>query len=244
MCGRFVQHAEPSAYASRYAASDRSAPVDGGTAARGSTGGLTGAGGYNVAPTQRVLALRTGADGSRELVRLRWGLVPAWSRGPDPRYSMINARAENVHERPAWRGPWRGRRCLIPAEGFYEWRRTAQGRQPHLIHRADGAPFCMAGLWDRWQDPAGDVVIESCSILVTGANDLIAPLHDRMPVILAVGQYADWLDPACQEHTRRRGWLVPAASAGWVSHPVSPAVNNPRNDGPHLLQPLSAATDA
>ncbi|MFE8032843.1 SOS response-associated peptidase [Thiohalocapsa marina] len=229
MCGRFVQCTDPDTLAEHFgldrvcAASPR----------------------YNVAPTQSVLAIRAEPAGvtRRELVQLRWGLVPAWSKGPDPRYSMINARAESVAEKPAYRNSFRQRRCLIPADGFYEWQTRADGKQPFLIRRADEAPFAMAGLWEQWQgddgqEPGGRV-IDSCTIIVTDANALLAPIHDRMPVILDPADYALWLDPGMQDRQRLQALLQPVDPTGWIAYPVSRAVNSPANDDPRLLDPVS-----
>ena len=231
MCGRFVQFSDPELYVSRYAV-DVPCEVDGPR--------------YNVAPTQAVLAIRAEADGRRALVPLRWGLVPHWSKGIDARYSMINARAETVHQRPAYRDAFRRRRCLIPAEGFFEWQTQPDGKQPHLICRDDRAPFVMAGLWERWRDPAAPdgPTLESCTIIVTDANALIAPLHDRMPVILPDAAHADWLDPSLDDRDALRALLRPLDPAGWTRFPVSRAVNNPRNQGPELIEPLAASPAA
>ena len=177
MCGRFVQHSDPEVYASHF---DLDAICE--ATPR-----------YNVAPTQPVLAIRKTEAGKRELVPLRWSLVPSWSKGPDSRYSMINARAETVNSKPAYRNAFKHRRCLIPAEGLYEWKAGKTGKTPFLIRRDDREPFAMAGLWERWRGE-DEQVIESCTIVVTDANDLLRPVHDRMPVILAPADYAGWLD--------------------------------------------------
>ena len=226
MCGRFVQHADPEIYASRYDAEVLQAlPARTGQ-------------GYNVAPTQRVLAVRTADGRERELAPLRWGLVPHWSKGPDERYSMINARAETVHSKPAYRDAFRRRRCLIPAEGFYEWRAARGGKQPYLMRRDDGEPFVMAGLWETWSPDDGAQPLESCTIIVTDANDLIAPVHDRMPVILGDADLDAWLDPANQDSDALQALLRPAPTGGWRLHPVSKVVNSPRNDSPDLIEPV------
>ncbi|MDH5412377.1 MAG: SOS response-associated peptidase, partial [Alphaproteobacteria bacterium] len=142
---------------------------------------------YNIAPSQRVVAVRRGEKADeRELVFLHWGFVPAWARDPDSMSQPINARGESVEAKPMFRDAFRKRRCLIPADGFYEWKKTAAGKQPWRIERADGAPFAFAGLWDRWQGPEGKV-IESCVIITTEANETMRPIHDRMPVILDIG---------------------------------------------------------
>ncbi|KAA6184255.1 SOS response-associated peptidase [Thiohalocapsa marina] len=229
MCGRFVQSSDQEVLEEHFGLDQLSA-----VSPR-----------YNVAPTQPVLAIRaeqTDVD-RRELVQLRWGLVPAWSKGPDHRYSMINARAESVADKPAYRNAFRQRRCLIPADGFYEWQTGADGKQPFLIRRADGAPFAMAGLWEHWQGehwqgPEGRV-IDSCTILVTDANALLAPIHDRMPVILDPADYALWLDPGMQDRQRLQALLQPVDPAGWIAYPVSRAVNRATNDDPRLLDPVS-----
>jgi len=219
MCGRFVQYSDPGLYAETFelgrlcAASPR----------------------YNVAPSQDILAVRQASDGVRELIPLRWGLLPAWSKGPDRRYSMINARAETVAVKPAYPHAFRQRRCLIPSEGFYEWRVTPTGKQPCLIRRADSAPFAMAGLWETWQK--GGTALQTCTIIVGDANTLIAPVHDRMPVIIKPADYRAWLDPYQSDRPALTALLHPADPAGWVLCPVSPGVNNPRNDGPDLIRP-------
>ncbi|KAA6187905.1 SOS response-associated peptidase [Thiohalocapsa marina] len=224
MCGRFVQCTDPDSLAEQFGL-DRVCAVD----PR-----------YNVAPTQPVLAVRAEQTGAsrRELIQLRWGLVPAWSKGQDHRYSMINARAESVADKPAYRNAFRQRRCLIPADGFYEWQTGADGKQPFLIRRADGLPFAMAGLWEHWQGPEGRV-IDSCTIVVTDANALLAPIHDRMPVILDPTDYGLWLNPGIQDRQRLQALLQPVDPNGWIAYPVSRAVNSPANDAPSLLDPLS-----
>lgn len=226
MCGRFVQYSNPEIYASRYDVDETS----------------EGRPGYNIAPTQPVLAIRHNERGGRELIPLRWGLVPAWSKGPDSRYSMINARAETVHAKPAYRSAFKHRRCLIPAEGFYEWQRTGTGKQPHIIRRRDRQPFAMAGLWDTWRDNSGDI-LESCTIIVTEANAVIRPIHDRMPVVLSAKNFAAWLDPQNRDTRCLSALLKPAAPQDWTLEPISKQVNNARNDGPELMEPLPIAND-
>ncbi len=222
ICGRFVQHSAPDLYASQFevdvpcAASPR----------------------YNLAPTQPVLAVRQTTAGTRELLPLRWGLVPAWSDGPDRRYSMFNARAETLHAKPAYRNAFKHRRCLIPAEGFYEWQTLGREKIPYLIRRQDGQPFGMAGLWEAWQGEDGAPLL-SCTIIVTDANRLIAPLHDRMPVILAPADYDAWLDPGTTDTECLRALLRPADPGPWTIEEVSRKVNSPRNEGPELLEPVA-----
>ena len=228
MCGRFVQHAAPENYAARYGIAEFG--VD--TQRRRP--------GFNVAPTQSVLVIRVDSAGRRTLGVLRWGLVPQWSDGPDNRYSMINARAESVHCKPAYRGAFRRRRCLIPAEGFYEWQAGTSGKQPHLMHRTDNRSFTMAGLWETWtpKDQPDTAPLESCSIIVTDANDLMRPVHHRMPVILDTDAHAAWLDPDNSDTDALLALLRPAAVHGWSLRPVSKAVGSPRNDYPGLIAPI------
>ena len=223
MCGRFAQYSDPGIYASQF-------DLDALCEAKPR---------YNVAPTQPVLAIRATDQGKRELVPLRWGLVPSWSKGPDSRFQMINARAETVNTKPAYRNAFRHKRCLIPSEGFFEWQAGKQGKTPFLIHRKDRAPFAMAGLWERWHGPEGDT-IESCTIIVTDANELVRGIHDRMPVILGREDYASWLDPGNKDADGLLAMLKPADAAPWTIHPVSRQVNSPRNDGPELLDAVEA----
>jgi putative SOS response-associated peptidase YedK len=222
MCGRFVQYSHPEVYASQF---DLNSLCEAKPR-------------YNLAPTQPVLVIRRSEGGKRELVPLRWGLVPAWSKGPDHRYSMINARAESVSEKPAYRSAFKHRRCLIPAEGFYEWRADAGGKVPYLIRRQDGAPFAMAGLWERWRGDDG-AALESCTIIVTEANALVRGIHDRMPVILGPAYYEAWLDPGNPDLDGLRGLLRPADPDPWTLHPVSRRVNSPRNDTPDLVESVA-----
>ncbi len=184
---------------------------------------------YNIAPSQQIASIRQ-EDGERAACLLRWGLIPAWSREPATKYSTINARAETVAEKPAYRSAFRSRRCLIPATGFYEWRQT-NGKQPYRIGLPHGEPFAFAGLWERW---TGDEVIESCTIIVTAANDAMRAIHDRMPAILDAADYDLWLDPVIRD----RDCLLPLL-APWRGEidirAVSKRVNNPRNDDPGCL---------
>jgi putative SOS response-associated peptidase YedK len=191
---------------------------------------------FNIAPTQTILTLHRVGD-ERRLVPLRWGLVPAWSKGPDSRYSMINARAETAHVKPAFRGPFRHHRCLIPASGFYEWSTGEHGKQPWYIRPADGPLLLFAGLWDRWNSPDGHV--DSCTILTTAANTLMASLHDRMPAILDAEGQAAWLDPATDQ-ADLRALLIPAPDELLAVHPVGRQVNNPRHEHPDCIEAIGA----
>ncbi|MDX1605349.1 MAG: SOS response-associated peptidase [Candidatus Competibacterales bacterium] len=189
---------------------------------------------YNIAPTQAVLSLRR-IDGEPGMASLRWGLIPGWSRGPDSRYSMINARAESIATRPAYRGPFRHRRCLVPASGFYEWQTDGQGpRRPWFVHPRDDTLLLFAGLWERWEGPDGPV--DSCTIVTTTANDTMKALHERMPVILDAAARAVWLDPE-SERDALQALLRPAPEAALAAYPVGRQVNNPRHDRPDCVTP-------
>jgi putative SOS response-associated peptidase YedK len=186
---------------------------------------------YNIAPTQLLLAVRAGTQGC-ELVRLRWGLVPSWAGDLRIGASLLNARAETVAEKPAFRTAFARRRCLIPADGFYEWRKIAGKKQPILFRLGEGGPFAFAGLWEYWEGPEGPV--ESCAILTTQANDLVRPVHERMPVILDPRRYEDWLDVRVTPEVVRR-WLQPFDACLMTATPVSTLVNSPRNDDARCL---------
>ncbi|HWP00716.1 MAG TPA: SOS response-associated peptidase [Methylococcus sp.] len=196
---------------------------------------------YNIAPSQDVAAVRVARDGVRELVPLRWGLIPHWAKEAKADYSTINARAETAAEKPAFRSAFRYRRCLIPADGFYEWqpRPGSKIKQPWYITRKDGEPFAFAGLWERWEPRPGaqGEPVESCTILVTDANDLLRPIHDRMPVILDPAAYDLWLDPAVRDPNLLRALLKPYPAESMTAWKVGTRVNSPRNDDPECLEP-------
>ncbi|MFO7541820.1 MAG: SOS response-associated peptidase [Thiobacillus sp.] len=189
---------------------------------------------YNIAPSQEVAAVRTGLH-RRELVMLHWGLIPAWAKDMKTGYSLINARAETVAEKPAFRTAYKKRRCIIPASGFYEWKAVAGGKQPYYLTLKNDEPMGLAGLWEHWQSPEGRV-IESCSILVTDANALVKQVHDRMPVILPKEAYAAWLDPEEQTPEHLASLLRPFDAEKMTAWPVSRQVNNPRNDEAGCLE--------
>jgi putative SOS response-associated peptidase YedK len=191
---------------------------------------------YNVAPTQDVAAVRSVAD-QRELVSLRWGLVPSWATDLGIGSKMINARAETIAEKPSYRNALKKRRCLIVADGFYEWKREGKAKQPHLIRFKGGRPFCFAGLWERWSK--GEQPVETCTIITTGPNKLMEAIHDRMPVIVAPEDYGLWLDGAVQEPERVTPLLRPFPDADMEAYPVSTLVNSPRNDSPECVEPLT-----
>lgn len=190
---------------------------------------------YNIAPTQPVAVLR-GVHAQRAISMLRWGLVPAWSRGPDARYAMHNARREGLADKPAYRGPARRQRCLIPADGWYEWQALANRKQPWLVHRPEQQPFCFAGLWDRWESDQG--ALESCTIITAPADPAIAHLHARMPLIAPESIWDAWLDPQQLDAAQALALLDEAARPALVTTAVSSHVNNARNDDPRCVEPL------
>lgn len=190
---------------------------------------------YNIAPSQSVLVVRVAAsDGGRRLDQVRWGLIPFWAKDPAIGNRMINARAETVAEKPAYRAAFRHRRCLVAADGFYEWQKTPDGKRPHWIHRSDGAPFALAGLWESWQ--SGDEAIESCTIITTTPNALMEPIHDRMPVILDAGEYARWLGPCEGDTAALVDLLEPCPDGLLRADVVGTYVNNPRHDDPRCIE--------
>ncbi len=191
---------------------------------------------YNIAPTQEAAVVRS-TGGRRALDHLRWGLVPYWAKEPSIGNRMINARSETAAEKPAFRSSLRRRRCLVAADGFFEWRRTAAGKQPYLLRLAGGGPFAFAGLWDRWVPHAG-AAIESFTILTTRPNELVGAIHDRMPVILPPRDHELWLDPGEARPQRLAPLLRPFSAAEMTVFPVPSLVNRPANDTPECIEPL------
>ena len=169
---------------------------------------------------------------------MRWGLIPSWATDPAIGNRLANARSESVLEKPAFRAAMRRRRCLIPADGFYEWKKNGRNKQPYLIGLRDGRLFAFAGLWEAWEG-ADHSYVESCTILTTTPNELMAPIHDRMPVILPAEAYGPWLDPAVPP-AEVLAWLRPLPADQMTAYPVSTLVNNPRNDRPECVAPLVA----
>jgi len=199
---------------------------------------------WNIAPTQFVATVRE-TGGPRELAMLYWGLVPAWAKEKSIGARMINARSETLTEKPSFRNAFRRRRCLILADGYYEWQRSGAVKQPYFISFADGQPFGMAGLWERWRDPATGEPLESCCIVTTAPSPAVAHVHDRMPVIVPPGDYAEWLDPRNEDTGRLARLLGPSALPGLGARPVSRRVNAARNQGPDLIEPVGTdGTDA
>jgi putative SOS response-associated peptidase YedK len=220
MCGRMTQQTDTSEVARIFAA--EVADPDPGER-------------YNVAPTQPVSVVLE-RDSRRLVETQRWGLIPAWADGPMPRNPMINARAETVDRTPAYRVAFLRRRCIVPADGFYEWLRQGSRRQPYLIRRSDRALLALAGLWSIWPDPVSGEWLRSCAVITTQANDLLGTLHDRMPVILEPEDWAAWLDPRRTDPSPLWDLLHPAASDGFELVPVSSRVNNANNEGRDLIE--------
>jgi putative SOS response-associated peptidase YedK len=195
---------------------------------------------YNIAPTQPVGAVRMAAAG-REWVDLRWGLVPFWAEDPSVGSRMINARAETVGSKPAFRESFEQRRCLVAADGFYEWQRREDGsKQPYYMTIRDESPIAFAGLWDRWRQKGSGVVIESCTIITTRPNALLAPIHDRMPVILDADGATEWLRPEAVAGALDV-LLQPFPAERMRATPVSHRVNRPANDDPECIVAVAPA---
>ncbi|MGH9520578.1 MAG: SOS response-associated peptidase [Terriglobales bacterium] len=224
MCGRFTLTKSPDAISRQFELPPDALP---GAAPR-----------YNIAPSQPLYVVRAAGDGSpaREIIRALWGLIPGWTRDLATAPRPINARAETITARPAFRESFKTRRCLIPADGFYEWQAVGKRKQPWFIHRGDDELFAFGGLWDRWHDPATARWIESCTIITTAPNQLLAPVHNRMPLILAPRDYDAWLAPA---HPSPTELLRPFPAEELRMYAVSPLVGNAANDRPECREPLS-----
>ena len=219
MCGRFVLTTPADALAAEFAAA---------------TGGLVLRPRYNIAPMQDVVVVRS-VEGRRELAMLRWGLIPSWARDPAIASKLINARSETAAEKPSFRNAMKKRRCIVPATGFYEWKREGTRKQPWYFHARTASPLAIAALWESWKSPEGDAV-ETCCLLTTAANAVLAPVHDRMPVLLDHDAALRWLDPAVGDPRTLEGLLKPAPASSLAAHPVSSAVNSVRNDGPGNIE--------
>lgn len=190
---------------------------------------------FNIAPTQNVMAVRAAADGPRELCSLRWGLVPSWADDLSVGNRMINARAESVATKPAFRRAFKTRRCLIVADGFYEWQKAGRQKQPHYIRLKSDRPFGFAGLWETWAK--GDAPVETCCVITTTANELVAPIHDRMPVIVPPDAYEQWLRLDVQDVDLLQSLLRPYPAAEMTAYPVGTRVNNPTYSAADCIEP-------
>jgi putative SOS response-associated peptidase YedK len=230
VCGRYTSTATPASLAEHFGVEEiRTEPLE-----------LS----WNVAPTQPVYAV-AGSRGVRQLGQLRWGLVPSWAESPATAARMINARAETVEDKPAYRNALARRRCIIPAGAFYEWQLTGpvdakRTKQAWAIARRDGLPLAFAGLWEVWHDPTQPDLapLRSCTIVTTAANGLIRPIHERMPVILPAEAWDAWLDRDVRDPAAVLGWLVPAPDDLLVRWPVGPLVNRATANGPELIEPV------
>ncbi len=223
MCGRFTQERPTSDLAEIFAAEDLA--DDPGSR-------------FNVAPTDEAVVV-VQRDERRAIKAYRWGLIPHWADGPKIGNRMFNARAETLTSSPAFRDAFRRRRCLVPVDSFFEWRREGTVRQPFRIVRADGRPLALAGLWSGWRDPETEEVRRTFTIVTTTPNDLMRPIHNRMPVVVPFDAWDRWLDPALPDPAKLQGLLVPAPDEDLEAYPVSRAVNNVRNDGPELIERLA-----
>ena len=222
MCGRFTLFAEPIAIAAFLHAPEPSFDSE----PR-----------YNIAPTQLILACRQAEDHHRELVRLRWGLIPSWAKDASIGVKAINARADTIAEKPMFRSAFKKRRCLIPASGFYEWQKTGKTtKQPFFIHPSKGDLFAFAGLWEAWNKEGEP--IESCTIITTDANKKLEQLHDRMPVILPPASFESWLDPKTPAEALKE-LLCPLPAEQIAFHPVGASVGNVRNQDAGLIEELA-----
>jgi putative SOS response-associated peptidase YedK len=223
MCGRFTLYASPKAIAEVFGVAEP----------------LYVQHHYNIALTQSVAVVREQPEThQRELALLHWELIPFWADDPSIGNRMINSRSETAAKKPAFRRAFRSRHCLVVADGFYEWQKMdgKKQKQPFFIRMKNSRPFGMAGLWERW-DKEGDP-IESCTILTTEANELMRPIHDRMPVIIPPDQFDNWLDPGAHDEKQQAGLLRPFSSSAMTAYPISTKVNNPRNDVAGCIEPL------
>lgn len=191
---------------------------------------------FNIAPAQVDLLIRP-YDGGRQLLPSRWGLIPVWAKERSIGAKMFNARAETLTERPAFRNLVGRSRCIVPASGFYEWKAAGKRKTPLYIHRADGEPLAFAGLWTTWRDPDSGETVVSHTVITCAPNDFMGQIHNRMPVILDKDSLEQWLDPEITAADAVMPLLGPAREGLLTAFPVSTAVNNARNDGPHLIEP-------
>lgn len=226
MCGRFTLTADPDSIRQAFALGKAAGTALAEHAPR-----------YNIAPSQPVAAVLAAADGARQLEYFQWGLIPAWAKDPKIGYKMINARAETVAEKPSFRTALKKRRCLILADGFYEWRRDGQTKTPIYIQMKTGEAFAFAGLYEFWKPPESDKFVKSCAIITTTPNSLMEKIHDRMPVILKPQAFDAWLAPGEQPAEKLAALLKPYAATQMKATRVSTLVNNARVDSPDCIRP-------
>lgn len=197
---------------------------------------------YNIAPTQEVLAIlmipSQNPGKAPQTKYLRWGLIPAWAKDSKISHKLCNARSETVRDKPSFRAAFKCRRCLIPASGFYEWKSEGKVKQPHYITSKNGDPLALAGLWEHWSSP--DAEVSTCTILTTNANDLMRPIHHRMPVILDRDQFQNWLDPNMQDTHQLQHLLAPCPNSYLIERKVSRFVSKSQNEGARCLEPPEA----
>jgi len=192
---------------------------------------------YNIAPTQTVPVVRASPEtGQRELAFMRWGLIPSWSKDPKIGAKLTNARAETITEKPSFRSAYKKRRCLVPTTGFYEWRREGKTKQPFYIRMRDTKPYALGGIWEKWTSPEGEAV-HTFSIITTGPNEVMLPIHDRMPVIVPPEHFDAWLDPKGQDAAALAERLDPITAQGMEAVPVSNYVNKASNEGLQCVAP-------
>jgi putative SOS response-associated peptidase YedK len=227
MCGRFVQSRQAGDYGAYFSVDVVNTDV----ALRS----------WNVAPTKQVYAVAEHA-GQRQLGTFEWGLVPPWAKDRRIGARLINARVETLAEKPSFRDSFRSRRCIIPADGFYEWETRPAGKLPHYIHAPDDHPLALAGLWSSWKDPETGERLRTCTIITGTPSDVVSPIHDRMPVILPPDAWDAWLDPDLQDVEQLRDIVERLPVPDLAEHPVSKLVNRPANDAPGLIVPLAEET--
>ncbi len=191
---------------------------------------------FNIAPSQRVPVI-TESENGRQLSRMRWGMIPAWNKDSSPKFTPFNARSENIAEKSFFRTPFKRKRCLIPASGFYEWQKNETGKVPFHIRLKNKEPFTFAGLWDEWQSPNGK--LHSCTIITTAANKLMQPIHQRMPVILSAEQHTQWLNCNAFDKEQLQSFLKPYNPDEMEAYIISNRVNNARNNSEDLITPIA-----
>ena len=192
---------------------------------------------YNVAPGQDILVVAHYEHNQNKLGWMRWGLIPSWSKDKKIAYKLINARGESVHEKSSFRSAFKNRRCLIVADGYYEWHKNEDGsKTPMYIRLESGLPFGLAGLWERWTDPDSGEILTTCTVVTTTPNDLMATIHTRMPVILPREDYSTWLSREMEDTDELRHLLIPFTAENMIAYPVSTLVNKATNDSPELIE--------